>query len=420
MRFPGVCLRFVANALRPNKFMESAVIDTLFLIAAKWPPEYGGPGLYYKRHIRHLEKIARHVRIVAWSRGGVIDLGDASPNASAIAMKSPRGRLAAHVAGLRLAARLLWETRTTGRRCAILFTGGSISIGWRPVAIAMGALGVPVIVENVLQGADDGDSLLQARGRWLTHAAARRLRSFCPVSSGLASAVRASFPQSPAVQLPYGVDLDRYAEPSAQQRATARAAIGGPGDGVVAVCFGALHERKGQLPLVDAWLQWVERGRRFDSRLFLVGPPSDADYVASIKHRLAAAPVEAARTVTLTGFCQDTATYLRAADVYLSAARAEGLPISIVEALATGVPVVCRALQGVTDDFIHGQAVTAVVDWNPHDVGKALDALSAGDVRSRASGDARAVAEERFDIAKRLAAIHRLLMESTPPTFPAV
>lgn len=398
----------------------AARLTDLVIVASKWPPEYGGPGIYYNRNLARVAALADRLHVIAWNKVTPPVVDESVTHAPAISMPASSSWLGRRLRGMRLALLLYRLLRTKRHSSGIVFIGGEISIGWRPVAIAMGALGVPVIVENVLQGADDGDSLLQARGRWLTHAAARRLRSFCPVSSGLASAVRASFPQSPAVQLPYGVDLDRYGEPSAQQRATARAAIGGPGDGVVAVCFGALHERKGQLPLVDAWLQWVERGRRFDSRLFLVGPPSDADYVASIKHRLAAAPVEAARTVTLTGFCQDTATYLRAADVYLSAARAEGLPISIVEALATGVPVVCRALQGVTDDFIHGQAVTAVVDWNPHDVGKALDALSAGDVRSRASGDARAVAEERFDIAKRLAAIHRLLMESTPPTFPAV
>lgn len=398
----------------------AARLTDLVIVASKWPPEYGGPGIYYNRNLARVAALADRLHVIAWNKVTPPVVDESVTHAPAISMPASSSWLGRRLRGMRLALLLYRLLRTKRHSSGIVFIGGEISIGWRPVAIAMGALGVPVIVENVLQGADDGDSLLQARGRWLTHAAARRLRSFCPVSSGLASAVRASFPQSPAVQLPYGVDLDRYAEPSAQQRATARAAIGGPGDGVVAVCFGALHERKGQLPLVDAWLQWVERGRRFDSRLFLVGPPSDADYVASIKHRLAAAAVEAARTVTLTGFCQDTATYLRAADVYLSAARAEGLPISIVEALATGVPVVCRALQGVTDDFIHGQAVTAVVDWNPHDVGKALDALSAGDVRSRASGDARVVAEERFDIAKRLAAIHRLLMESTPPTFPAV
>lgn len=395
-------------------------LTDLVLIASKWPPEYGGPGIYYNRNLARVATLADRLHVIAWNKVTPPVVDESLTHAAAIRVPASSSWLGRRLRGMRLALLLYRLLRTKRHSSGILFVGGEISIGWRPVAIAMRALGVPVIVENVLQGADDGASLLQARGRWLTRAAAQRLRSFCPVSSGLASAIRSSFPHSRAVQLPYGVDLDRYTVPSAQARVTARAAIGGTGDGFVAVCFGALHERKGQLPLVDAWLQWVEQGRRHDTRLFLVGPPSDAGYVASIQRRLAAATVEAAQTVTLTGFCQDTTTYLRAADVYMSAARAEGLPISIVEALASGVPVVCRALVGVTDDFLHGQAVTTVTDWNPHDVGEALDALSAAEFWSRASRDARVVAEERFDLAKRLTLIECLLTQPASPTYPGV
>ena len=91
-----------------------------------------------------------------------------------------------------------------------------------------------------------------------------------------------------------------------------------------------------------------------------------------------------------------------------------------MEALASGVPVVCREIEGVTDDFIHGKAVTAVVDWNPDKVGDTLDALSSSEFRAEASRDARTVAEERFDITKRLASIGRLLTDPAPPTCRAV
>jgi glycosyltransferase involved in cell wall biosynthesis len=396
-------------------------MQTLFVIAAKWPPEYGGPGLYYKKHIHHIAQIAERVRIVAWSRGGLIDLEGAPANVSAILLRPWRGRLGRHMSGIRLVWRLLRETRLSTRNgSGVLFTGGTISIGWRPVALCSAALGLPVLVENVLFQADDGRSLTRARWASITRRAATRLKAFCPVSSGLRESIRIAFPEAVAVPLPYGVDLSAYTPPTADRRRLARTSIGMSNDALVAVSFGALHERKGQLPLVDAWLRWIERSRRSDSRLFLVGPPSDSEYVASIHTRIAAATVEAARTVTLAGFSPDTATYLRAADVYLSAACAEGLPISIVEALATGVPVVCRTLDGVTDDFLHGQAVTAIADWNADAVGEAMEALSASEFRAQASRDARAVAEERFDIAKRLAVIKGLLTNSPSSTCPAV
>lgn len=382
------------------------------MIAAKWPPEYGGPGIYYKRHIRHLNKIAKRVRIVAWSRDGVIDLGEASPTVSAVAMRVPRNRLTAHASGIRLTAKLLWEVSTARGRSGILFTGGSVSIGWRPVALCLGLLGVPVLVENVLFGADDGVSLARARWTALTAWAARQLRGFCPVSSGLLGTVQQVFPRAKALLLPYGVDLEANAPADTQSRHLAREAIGAEKNAFVAVSFGALHERKGQLPLIDAWLRWVESRHRFDARLFIVGPLSDRAYVESIRCRLQKAIPAATQTVIIAGFSNEVATFLRAADVYLTAARAEGLPISIVEALASGVPVVCRRLEGVTDDFIHGTAVTAIVDWDAEAVADTLDTLSVSEFRAQASRDARTVAEERFDIAKRLSLIEHLLIGS--------
>jgi len=342
-------------------------METLFVIAAKWPPEYGGPGQYYKKHIRQISRIAERVRIVGWSRNDVIDLEGAPPNVSAITLRPWPGRLGRHMSGIRLVCRLWRETSFSpdaDREC----------------------------FSPEVRSASAGDRSRYVPQHW-------------------------AFPDAVTALLPYGVDLRAYEPPNTEQRLVARDSIGMPNDGLAAVSFGALHERKGELPLVDAWLRWVERGQRHGSRLFLVGPPSDADYVASIQRRLAEATPEAARTVILAGFCSDTAKYLRAADVYLSAARAEGLPISIVEALASGVPVVCRALEGVTNDFLHGQAVTAIPDWNVDAVSQAVDALSVGECRANASRDARTVAEARFDIAKRLDVIDRLLTGAPPLTY---
>lgn len=346
-----------------------------------------------------------------------MDLEGAPANVSAITLRPWRGRLGRHMSGIRLLCRLWRDAGIFHRhRSGVLFTGGTISIGWRPVAICSAALGLPVLVENVLFQADDGAALLRARWSSITRWAAARLTAFCPVSSGLQDSIQKAIPKAATVLLPYGVDLRTYAPPTNEQRLLARASIDMPSGALAAVSFGALHERKGQLPLVDAWLRWVERGRRHDSRLILVGPPSDADYVAAIERRLADASVEASQTVILAGFCPDTARYLRAADVYLSAAHAEGLPISIVEALASGVPVVCRALEGVTDDFLHGQAVTAVANWNVDAVGDALDALSTSEFWAHSSRDARTVAEARFDIVKRLNVIDALLTGAAPTT----
>lgn len=398
----------------PTSVRCRKLLDTLFLIAAKWPPEYGGPGIYYKRHLRHVARIARHVRIVAWTRGGAIDLSEAPANVTAVPVSTPRGRFSAHIAGIRMAFRLLREVRKVEGRAGILFTGGSVSIGWRPTAVCMRYAGVPVLVENVLFRADDGESLRRARWPGLTSWSAGCLRAFCPVSLGLLASVRKAFPHATSVHLPYGVDLAENAPVEPARRATARAAINAEHATFVATSFGAIHSRKGQLPLVDAWLRWVRRSGCIGARLFIVGPPSDTAYLAAIHSLLQESSDAVANTVVFTGFCADVRPFLRAADVYMSAAFAEGLPISIVEALAHGVPVVCRKLEGVTNDFLRGHAVTAVEDWEADAVGSSLDILRDATARAVASHDARAAAEERFDIEKRMSIIRQLLMLDDP------
>jgi glycosyltransferase involved in cell wall biosynthesis len=161
--------------------------------------------------------------------------------------------------------------------------------------------------------------------------------------------------------------------------------------------------------LIDAWLRWVEAGGHFDARLFVVGPFTDLSYVEAIRVRVQAGNPAAADTVRLMGLSYDVTMFHRAADVYLTAAYAEGLPISVVEALAHGVPAICRRLDGVTDDFMFGHAVTAVPDWNVDAVVKTLNRFMDSSYRFQAAKDARSVAEARFDIARRVDTILRLL-----------
>jgi starch synthase len=48
-------------------------------------------------------------------------------------------------------------------------------------------------------------------------------------------------------------------------------------------------------------------------------------------------------------------TWLNAADVYVSASRVEGMPVAPLEAMASGLPVVCSRAQGLPDIFALGE-----------------------------------------------------------------
>jgi glycosyltransferase involved in cell wall biosynthesis len=303
---------------------------------------------------------------------------------------------------------LFWHVIAARAPVGIVFTSGSAFNGWRETAVFLASLGVPILVENVLFDSDDGATLLSARWKLLTHRASRRIRSFCPVSTGLSHSLKTAFPRARITALPYGVDLEANSPPTPQQKAEFRTAIGVPKDAFVAVTLGSVHERKGQLPLIEAWLNWLLSRPNIIARLIIVGPRSNPVYNDQIERLIAEAGFPG-ESVMFTGQVEDTSRYLRTADVYATAAHVEGLPISIVEALAHGLPIVCRWLNGVTDDFIYGSAVSPIREWSKDAFSAAMDRLLDTHARALAGSDARAVAEVRFDLQRRIRQMHDLL-----------
>jgi len=383
-------------------------LSHLVLVCSKWPPQYGGPGIYYHRIMPFLQILSDHVHVV--TRRGALPPAPwpNEPTVTFSVLQNPRSRVGHYLFGARVAACVVWRLLKTRGQCGVVFTGGNAMNGWREAATLLPWLGVPVVVENVLLTADDGESIRRTRFRWFTRFAARRLRSFCPVSTGLRASIERSFPHSTCTLLPYGVDLQANTPPTAEAKSQARDAVGLPKDAFIAITLGAVHERKGQLPLIEAWLEWIRVSGDTNARLLVVGPRESPAYSQRIDQVLAAAG-EQGRTVVFTGQTDDSAKCLRAADVYVTASHAEGLPISIVEALAHGLPVACRRLEGVTDDFMHGQAVTPISPWSVQGFAAALDALRDDCSRLTASRDARDVAEQRFDVRRRVETLWRLL-----------
>ena len=114
-----------------------------------------------------------------------------------------------------------------------------------------------------------------------------------------------------------------------------------------------------------------------------------------------------------------TAAYYQAADLYLHAAKAENLPTTILEALATGLPVVATAVGGVPEEVRslmgapggwsgagHPRADATGVLAAPGDgigMGAAAAAILADDgLRATLSGNAVRDAALRFDLEQQL------------------
>jgi glycosyltransferase involved in cell wall biosynthesis len=132
-----------------------------------------------------------------------------------------------------------------------------------------------------------------------------------------------------------------------------------------------------------------------DYRATLVGDGPDLAEVA------AAAPDQ----VELLGARRDVSDLLARSDVFVLSSRSEGFPVSILEAMAAGLPVVATDVGGVAEAVVDGATGILVPAADPHSLGGALERLLADDELRRRLGDAgRARALRLFDTPRYRAA----------------
>lgn len=118
-------------------------------------------------------------------------------------------------------------------------------------------------------------------------------------------------------------------------RATARRELGLLDDVPLLLQVGRVDPVKCQLALVDAVAEL--RRSRPDLRAWVAGSRGDPGYAARVEERLAQ---DGSAAVTLLGERDDVDRLLAAADVFVMPSVLEGLSLSVIEALAAGVPAV--------------------------------------------------------------------------------
>ncbi len=157
--------------------------------------------------------------------------------------------------------------------------------------------------------------------------------------------------------VPTGVDLDRF-QPG--DRAGARLATGLPTSGPLLLYVGRLDREKNLVFLLHVFDRVA--ARHPTARLALVGRGTQDQVL-----RAAARHLAAAKRVHFVGGVPPpyVANYYRAADLFVFASTTETQGLAVVEALASGLPVVAVRAPGVEEAIIDGVAGLLV----PEDVG---------------------------------------------------
>jgi sugar transferase (PEP-CTERM/EpsH1 system associated) len=198
-----------------------------------------------------------------------------------------------------------------------------------PAARALGKVTVHTMHGEVALG----------RELWLRRAAGLGLHAFVAVSKRIEEVARQhNEVWSRKIQvIDNGIDTEMFA-PDAELRAEVRAELGFSDGEFVVGTVGRLQPIKNQALLVRAMAPLTREGRR----LVLVGDGPERAALESLVKEL---DVEAG--VKLLGYRSDVGRLIQAFDCFSMSSRSEGLPLVLLEAMATALPVVSTAVGGI-------------------------------------------------------------------------
>jgi glycosyltransferase involved in cell wall biosynthesis len=192
--------------------------------------------------------------------------------------------------------------------------------------------------------------------------------------------------------LPNAVDVERFRPAAPGEKDAIRRDAGWPVDAIVCLYVGRLSVEKGVIDLLQAWRE-LDR----PAVLVLVGPdmpgnPLDAGPAArayAAEHRLT--------NVIFHGRSDDVPRLLRAADLAVQPSHYEAFSNAVIEAMATGLPIVASRVSGMQDCLRDDYSGLLSAPEQPTELTRQLRrAIDDPALRARLGQAARSEAVQRF------------------------
>jgi glycosyltransferase involved in cell wall biosynthesis len=196
------------------------------------------------------------------------------------------------------------------------------------------------------------------------------------------------YPNPPLI--PNGIPTDEYA-PDPNKRAQWRQAHGIETHATILTHVGRFAPPKNHALLIEAFARVRTSAPLY---LLLVG---GGELENTVREQVAALGLES--RVRFLGIRADVAEILNASDVFVLSSRWEGNPMSVMEAMASGLPVVSTAVGGVPELVRDGETGLLVPSEDAEALAQAIQALVDDPARRQAMGAAaRQHAVASFDI----------------------
>lgn len=265
---------------------------------------------------------------------------------------------------------LTWRTFTEARTAEVIHANWAIC---GAIAVLVGRLrGRPVV--TTLRGDDVKRAKRAIVDRWLLNLAVSGSQQVVCVSEAMASELRRFSPANLAkiTVVHNGIDEDFLSVPRVPVHP----------DVIRIGAVGSLIPRKGFDILLSA-LALMKHGRR--ARLSLVGGGPER---LSLENQVKQLGIE--ESVRFVGEIPpvDMPDFFAGLDLFVLSSRSEGRPNVVIEALATGLPVVSTDLPGVVGLVEPGTSGWLVPQEDPQAMASALDEACSNPERGRRMGEA--------------------------------
>ena len=264
-----------------------------------------------------------------------------------------------------------------------------------PPALLMKYLFSKKVVSRLECSGHFGDfwRITQLKWKKLIMASSRRLDKIIFISSDIRmELIENQYPLERLVCIANSVDAERFKPPEKHENR----------DSINILFVGRLDEQKGLDYLIKAMV--IIKSKESNVRLFIVGDGQLRAHLEELCRKL-----ELDDHIVFVGFADDVLRYYQAAHIFVLPSLSEGMPLSLLEAMSCGLPVVATLVGGNAEvlDSHGGKAIVSHchigengILVNPRDVeglAEALLKLSKDEDLSRQLGKrARKLVEEKF------------------------
>lgn len=194
-----------------------------------------------------------------------------------------------------------------------------------------------------------------------------------------------------------GINLAAYQTPSESTRARSRAEWGIADSTLLIAHVARLDPIKDHLTSMRAVKTLVENG--VDARLLIVGDGPERSKIEQARAELGP------ELYRMAGMRRDVPQILAGADVFMLTSHSEGIPLTVIEAMAAGLPVVSTNVGGLPEIVLDEQTGFLAPAQDSQALARQLERLAREPVRARQLGQAgRNLAFDRFSEDAMLAA----------------